>query len=317
MKYKFSSLVLLFGILFFSNNILAQKVYSYQFNNTLSCIGGGPDLKQNCTGTYSTDSLKLIGISRPVYNFALNCGLVFYDTNNFISNGTYSIETYVALDDAGGGLRKIIDFKNLTTENGFYDNANKVIFKSPDTTSGEFFDDKVWTFVTLTRNGTTKLTTIYANGQYVSSFKDTKNNLAVYDANKKLTFFEDDTTNQQQDASSGKVALINIYNYELDSVTATANFITLSNLFTGIETINPINTGIRIFQNPVINLLKLQNFEKQVLYGGIYNMNGIELNTLTLKEGTQEINVSYLPSGVYVLRVSGANGFTQNLKFIK
>ncbi len=81
---------------------------------------------------------------------------------------------------------------------------------------------------------------------------------------------------------------------------------------------NKLGNGIKIWPNPVNDILY---FEVPANFAGgtveIFNLQGVSLKKVQLNEGIQsEINVSYIPSGMYFLRIDEAIKYV-NQMFIK
>ena len=84
---------------------------------------------------------------------------------------------------------------------------------------------------------------------------------------------------------------------------------------TNINTIN-LNNSINLYPNPAIDRVYINNTETKNAKIHIYNMTGESVLQRELSSGTNEIDISSLTSGIYVVRLTGANG-TYQQKLIK
>ena len=142
----------------------AAVVANYQFQNTLSStIPSAPDLVPFVLGSYS--SVGIGGTPTTVYNFGKQQGLSL-DATGLISNN-YTIAALFSFDDISG-YRKILDFKNLTSDTGLYTLGGQLNFYNeaiggPTVGPGTFFE------AVLTRDSSTALMTAYLDGTPVFS----------------------------------------------------------------------------------------------------------------------------------------------------
>ncbi|WP_160750496.1 GEVED domain-containing protein [Flavobacterium sp. Sd200] len=73
------------------------------------------------------------------------------------------------------------------------------------------------------------------------------------------------------------------------------------------------NTGITIYPNPTEGLITLQHSGQQIKFAEVYN----SLGQPVLKTTTQQLNLSQLQNGIYILKVHLNTGETQSFKIIK
>ena len=181
-------------------------IHDYQLNGTLADALGGPAL------VAAGGALGGSG-----YSFAPNQGLSL--SNGLAGgNGNYSIEMSFSFSTIGG-YRKILDFKDRSSDNGLYALGNALNFY-PINTNGSAFANNVNVDVVLTRDSGTNLVTGYLNGVSMWSFVD-GGALAVFSgANDIAQFFKDDFATGQGEASGGFADYIRIYDGALDSTQA-------------------------------------------------------------------------------------------------
>jgi OOP family OmpA-OmpF porin len=210
--------------IFFTIYSLAQKSCIYQFQHVLTETSGqGPELIPLGTkGTFVEESLpELGGIKRVVYKFDKNCGLNYDVTKSMVKlNGSYSIEMYFKFD-ALDSWKRVIDFKNRSTDNGAYIFNGKLNFYNIITSEIAPVAPGQYTHYTFTYDANSKMVNIYADGIGKISFPDSKND-AIIDS-KELHFFYDDLQ-VNNEASSGTVAYIKLFDYAVPPDEAKKNY---------------------------------------------------------------------------------------------
>jgi len=183
----------------------AAVVANYQFQNTLSStIPTAPDLLPFVQGTYAPAVIG--GTPTTVYNFGRNEGLPL-DTTSLLISDNYTIAALFSFD-AISGYRRILDFKNRTSDTGLYTLNGQLNFYNqasggPAVGHGTFFE------AVLSRDSSTNLISAYFNGTPVFSFTDSSS-LGVISAANLLNIFQDDLATPGE-ASSGSVAGIRIF----------------------------------------------------------------------------------------------------------
>jgi hypothetical protein len=183
----------------------AAVVANYQFQNTLSStIPTAPDLLPFVQGTYAPAVIG--GTPTTVYNFGRNEGLPL-DTTSLLISDNYTIAALFSFD-AISGYRRILDFKNRTSDTGLYTLNGQLNFYNqasggPAVGPGTFFE------AVLSRDSSTNLVSAYFNGTPVFSFTDSSS-LGVISAAKLLNIFQDDLATPGE-ASSGSVAGMRIF----------------------------------------------------------------------------------------------------------
>jgi hypothetical protein len=291
-----------------------HKNLSYKFNNTLTESKGiGPTLTiLDSMGVFETDTLNEVnGNTKTVYRFIRNSGLQF-DNNlagHFVDS-TYTIELYFVFDELGS-WKRVIDWKNRTSDHGAYVYNGEINFypwvysNSAPVVAGEY------TYYVVTRNGVTNDLKVYTDALVEVEFNDNTYDGVIDTAYNVLNFFQDDLQ-VQNEASSGAVALLNIYNYELDSATIKHKFDSLHGQLFAVRELNK-NSSLKVYPNPAsdrinIDLRQLRAhgrldviivnssgsvvFEQPSVPGNTY---GIDLQSLSL------------PEGIYMVRVMGGS----------
>jgi hypothetical protein len=181
--------------------VCASLIHDYQFQNTLADSLGGPSLV-SLGGT----------IGAGEYSFAAEQGLSL--SNALPDDTNYSI--YLDFEfDTLSGYRKIVDFKNLASDNGLYNLNTDLNFynfnfgPSGALTAGTFAQ------VVLTRDSSTNTVTGYVNGVQQIQFVDSTSDGVFSAANNIINFFQDDAATGGRESSSGEVSEIQIYDAPL------------------------------------------------------------------------------------------------------
>ncbi len=195
----------------------ALLIHDYGLNGVLTDANGGPSL---------VSSGGVLGETS--YSFGPNQGLSL--RNGFTNNQNYSIEMWFSMD-ATSGSQKILDFKNLSQDEGIYNLTltRELGFvpvshsKSPQVPAnpGSLQSGGDLVKLILTRELDSGSVTGYVNGVQNFTFIDAAQR-AVFDSagNHSAHFFMDDVTTLGAEASSGVVDLIRVYDGALTTVEA-------------------------------------------------------------------------------------------------
>jgi hypothetical protein len=186
----------------------ASLTHSYNLNGSYADSLGGPSLVAE-GGTLGAD----------LYTFGANQGL---SLSNALTGteGDYSIELYFEFDSTGG-YRKIIDFKNTSSDTGLYNNSTTMHFYNVAAGPAGAFANNAFAHVVLTRDGVSGTTTGYVNGVQQLSFTD-GGSLAVFTSpNNIIRFLRDDGATGSE-ASAGSVDFIRIYDGALSAADVAA-----------------------------------------------------------------------------------------------
>jgi hypothetical protein len=115
------------------------------------------------------------------------------------------------------------------------------------------------------------------------------------------------------EASSGAVAMLNLYNYVLDSTTIKQNWDNLNSKVFGVNDHGKAATGARIFPNPACRaaVVDLTNFANDgPVEVTVTNVMGLQVyNQRTTSSASCTIDVAALdlPEGIYMVRVASDN----------
>jgi hypothetical protein len=306
-------LLLFIFILGASASLQAQSAYKYYFRNNLHESGLGPDLVSSCSDSFMSENFPAYTLTRPVYRFQHGCGLNFTDVANFIATGSYTIEMYVSLDTVTS-YRKMVDFKNLTDDGGLYMLDSSLDFFSVYNTSTPVYPDGKYMLTAMSRNGANQRVRFFANGTFVGSFTDAAGD-AVYNVNKMLRFFQDDSTTSMNEQSGGKIAYLAIYNGERDSLALHNDYDSLGMILstTGVKELS-YKSNIQLWPNPASSTL---NIASTAAYPYIVtDLTGRSLLSGTLQKGANSINVASLTEGLYFVKLL-SNDESGVYKFVK
>ncbi len=187
----------------------AALVHDYQLNGTLADALGGPSLVPiNANGVDGT-------IGATGFSFPANAGLQL--SNGLFGAADYSIEMEFSFD-AVTSWRRILDFKNRTTDRGLYNFGGAIQFY-PFTTGSGIFAPGGTVNIIATRDDATDIFGVYAGGVNILSLLDTAGD-AIFSAPGRLAnFFHDDVV-VPDEASSGFVNKIRFYDGALTATEA-------------------------------------------------------------------------------------------------
>jgi len=113
---------------------------------------------------------------------------------------------------------------------------------------------------------------------------------------------------------SGNSLLVNylsgpVETYSLDNISK----LSFKSAVTGVDNLSLTGNGImKVYPNPVSDVIYIQNAPETAFTVSIYRMNGVLILTTKISSGSKSIDVSYLPSGLYLLNVNN-----RTFKFVK
>jgi hypothetical protein len=182
--------------------VAPTPVHFYELDDSLADAFGGPDL------------VALGGaLTNGGYDFGVNQGLNLSSAN--VASGEYSIEIGF-LFDAVSGYQKILDFKNLTVDDGLYTFDNSLRFFGASV-SGGMISRSSFHHLVLTRNEVTDVVRAYINGNEVWNFVDAFGRAVFSGPDSIIHFFRDDNLSAPGEAESGFVSRIRIYDRALNA----------------------------------------------------------------------------------------------------
>jgi hypothetical protein len=153
------------------------------------------------------------------YSFLANQGLNV--SSVLTKTGDYSILIDFSFQDLSG-YRKILDFKDLTSDDGLYNlDTDLNYYNASFGPTGSFTPDTL-ARVVITRDAATQQVVGYVNGVEDVSFTDTTGDATFTGPNAILRFFEDDNVTGEREASAGLATHISIYDGALTSAEVAA-----------------------------------------------------------------------------------------------
>jgi hypothetical protein len=180
----------------------ASISHLYELNNSLADSKGGQSLVSN-GGTVSANGYAFDADEGP-------------SLSNSVNSTNYSILMDFSLSQLDG-YRKIIDFKDQTSDNGLYNYEKQLSFyPSATTTGGNSFTGDTPARLILTRDSSTSTVTGYVNGMLKMSFTDLSNLATFSKPNSIMHFFRDDTA-RSGEASGGLLTKLAIYDGALSA----------------------------------------------------------------------------------------------------
>jgi hypothetical protein len=304
MKPLFTLLIAL-GFAFSAN---AQNVLTYEFVSNMSeKDGAGPTMAiLGNEGVFVEDTLEEIGSEKKfVYRFEANSGFQFDNVaaGGFIGED-YTIELYFVFDELTS-WKRVVDWKNRTTDYGAYVYYGELNFypylysEEAPVLPGEY------TYYVITRDGESDQLIIYTDANVYIDFIDDGGD-ALVGQDGVINFFHDDLV-VPNEASSGAVAMLRMYNYKLDSSEVKENFENLGSQVFGIHT-QPSAGEIRIYPNPARDQLTVEAGDLE----GEYTLKVVTLTgevvfqkVAYLQSGNRiPLNTSSLPNGLYLLHLN-------------
>ncbi len=205
-----------------------NPVASYYFNDSLNAIeSSAPALTAiDPLSTNRFVSDVVFGETRQVYEFKgnvksiENSGLSFASLNTLNNDDKFSIEMIFQFTENQSTWENIFGMSNRQNDRAFYVQPNGSLQVWPDESGVDSFVFGEYHHVTLTNNGSGKIT-VYIDGAFqFDSTTETVNFSKYSDVNpeRMIHFFVDNIVGGgQNEFSNGKVALIRIYDEELNA----------------------------------------------------------------------------------------------------
>ncbi len=180
----------------------------YSFQNNLDGACGAPALSALGTGTsFATETVD--GSSRPVFTWPAGAGLQLNPFSQVTAPGEYTIVMLFRLQ-VTNDYRRILDFKNATTENGLYNFSGYIYFYGTSAGDTSVTPIKPNTYVQVVASRSSSgIFKGYVNGTKYMEFNDSAGGHGAV-TNDTLRFFRDNGTGTSED-SPGAVARIRIY----------------------------------------------------------------------------------------------------------
>ncbi len=315
-KIVLSLLIVGFGIA-----VSAQSTLYYNFNNSLTEVNGnGPALTVlGNQGNFVTDTLNEIqGSNKIVYRFEKNNGVQFNNVaaGNFLGE-TYTIELYFVFDELSS-WKRVVDWKNRKTDAGAYVYNGKLNFYPYLYSTEAPVEEHEYTYYVITRDSATKNVLIYTDAEVKINFTD-NSSAAVIDQDGVLNFFYDDLI-VKNEASSGAVAMLRLYNYALDSTAIKEKWEQIGSTVFGINAMAKSNVVSLVYPNPANDFLHLDLSEflpqKSAVVRIINEMGMVVYNEkIRTEKPSYRIPLNNYRAGIYMVVVE-TDGQISKSKFI-
>src|SRR5574344_1144603 len=189
-------------------------------NTGISCTLKGYSFNQPGNQSLHNFAYKTDGVGTDTtyyeWNSGWNYGLTFDVDQDFSKD--YTIAMRFSLHDLSGGWRKIVDYRNYSSDNGFYFTNSHTKFY-PDSAEGvaTYKNDEIIDFI-ITRNGTTNVMSVYTVVDGVKNidlvYSKTVDNSKGYvsDGHTIFGFLRDDTQNREY-SKAVKIYSLKFFNY--------------------------------------------------------------------------------------------------------
>jgi hypothetical protein len=176
--------------------------HDYQLNGDLNDLYGGPAL-QSLGGSLVSNPGR--------YTFGANQGLKL--TGGLSDISTWSLDFRASYDSLSGTWKKLVDFRDRSTDDGLYFQGDKLQFY-PDASGATSVSINTDYTIALARDGSTGTLNGYINGILQWSIANETESNVIGNI---LTFFADDFVTGQGEAQPGSVDFIRIYDGVLNA----------------------------------------------------------------------------------------------------
>lgn len=288
----------------------AQTLH-YYFGNTLQEFSdAAPALSiLGNEGSFVSDYLEEFGEERIVYQFGQNDGLQFADAaaDDFLG-GSYTIELYFKMDNLNS-WRRVVDWKNRTTDYGAYVYFGQLNFYPYEYSEEAPVLPDEYTYYVITRDEATEEVLIYSDAEVMISFIDDSGDALVGDEGF-LNFFQDDLV-VPNEASSGTIAMLKLYDHKLEPEDISLNYTQLEEVVLSARSLKRTDRGMSVYPNPAIDqvTLRLDTEPAAHTYVRLLNLAGQVVWSRPMSSlaasgaSAQQVNFSLpdLPAGIYFL----------------
>jgi hypothetical protein len=277
--------------------------YRYEFNGSLNGIGSGaPSLQQINTTSFVVDNVPSNPIPDTLLQFNKNAGIKFIDNgNSILADSTYAFEMLVKFDNLSTWSR-VVDYFGGTSDEGIYILNGKINYYARALANNATIIDNEYLHLTIMRNNQNKAVRVFANGTLAYNVFDTFGVGIGYGSPRAINFFADDTV-VANEASSGKIAWLNVYDSLLTDSAINAKSIAARSAVTSAS--NYINSNsIAVYPNPAVNVLYISGLNNGSKFF-MYNAQGAIM--LEQEYYGKAVDVSNLAKGFYYLKAEGQN----------
>ena len=280
--------------------IVPQAISVYNFDNTYNNINGNSPFSSNTGTSFTTDrhgnTNGAININ-DTGSTATITGLPYGANNRSISLWVKNnlFQPYASMIFHYGNENQGLTFYYTNSQTSLFSNIINTIAYTTSVNS-------TWYHYVCTYDGS--VLKIYKNGTLVSTsgagVLNTVNNSNIFT----LGLYADGSAG----SFNGAIDDLKIYNYEL-STTEISNLYTNNTLST--SDFNPNNLEVVLYPNPVRDILNIE-IENDIQSIEIYNIQGQKV----LTSNQNQINVSGLATGMYVVRIQDAENNISTKKIV-
>jgi cysteine-rich repeat protein len=184
-------------------------------------------------GTFVTENISASACaSSPsvrAWSFPVSGGLRHANVAPAVVTGSYSISMLMRYHPMDTGYARLVDFSNSASDSGIYKLNDGVSFYPVGTYAAGSFVDNQDVFVTITRDATSQLVSLYINGVASGTYTDTGNLYAP--SASALYFLMDNTTGSAaiNETDAGVIAYLQVRDAPMTPTEVTASLAAICN----------------------------------------------------------------------------------------
>ncbi len=259
-------------------------IHDYELNNSAAdAFGGASMILPQPSGLGSTG-----------YDYTAGFGP---NLSNAINASEYSLELNFSVTDTTSWV-KILDFKNLTSDNGLYNYYTNLQLYPLAAGQPSVIAANCPRHVIVTRDGTTKIFRAYVNGALQLDLTDNLNYGVFTGAGNIIHFLKDDTVTGGAEAADGLLDFVRIYSGVL-SATQVSNLV--SGTASGALAAPSVSGTNALCTNDTLSLTASAGYSNYQ-----WRKNGVDIAAATAATYTQSTIVSG-DAGKYSVAVTGAD----------
>ena len=208
----------------------ATLIHDYQLNGSWEDLFGGPAMTSG-GGLLGPNGYKFTAEVDPNNGDMISQGPSLSGGLDNLQRRNYSIEIYFRLDDTTF-WKKLVDFKNLTDDNGFYNYNGHLQFDSQTPSDDLVIQPNTMVEMVITRDVTGQFKA-YTDGVLRYEFRDTEQWAVFNGPDNIMWLFEDDTTTLGYEAPSGWLDFVRVYEGALTAEEVLALYLAIPEPATG------------------------------------------------------------------------------------
>lgn len=280
---------------------LTSAIADYRFDNSYNNINGTNPFSSNGGTSFTTDRYGVPNSALNIVNTGSNATI-----NNLpYSNSARTISFWAKLNVLQAPYNMTFSYGQSNTSNacgGSFNNTAVEFFGFGNNLSGNSSNAvSTWYFFTYTYDGTNAK--IYKNGILLSSVPKTWNTLNNSNIFKLGTGVGGELT------FNGAIDDLKIFNYVLSDSQITELYTTNT---LSASSFNQNNLEAGLYPNPVQDVLNI-SIENQIAKVEVYTIQGQKI----MESNSNEINMSALTSGIYLVKIIDENNAIATKKVVK